>query len=366
MGQCITMVNKAVILLLILSPVIYKAGMADKAILFEGFIFEIGVVILFIASLFDKPIRELKNNWLIISFLGLCLFNIFCHSLTGSVQINNDIVSVIKPFTVKYLRNALLIMLSLTIMIKYISNVESFYKYIVYAVIMNLLVFDIQILGWYPISCNEGLPGGFMGNSARFTNYLAITLPFVFGFSFWLFLVSVIASLQIEPQVGTLLVALLLLFVHINSKLFRGILAASFLGGVFAFTGHINKSLGTRLPQWKTGIELFFLNPVSGLGLGAVGEVTKNMNSDSTLSNSLLQIILEGGIGFGFWIYNTLKAFFKKFDASTESMAILSLLMISLIEYPFEIKRLWFTIIFIISAFVIKQIDKEFSNGSRT
>ncbi|MBU0628970.1 MAG: TIGR02391 family protein [Nanoarchaeota archaeon] len=58
MGQCITMVNKAVILLLILSPVIYKAGMADKAILFEGFIFEIGVVILFIASLFDKPVRS--------------------------------------------------------------------------------------------------------------------------------------------------------------------------------------------------------------------------------------------------------------------------------------------------------------------
>ena len=57
------------------------------------------------------------------------------------------------------------------------------------------------------------------------------------------------------------------------------------------------------------------------------------------------------------WIGYVIKDFVKRFDLSIESIAVLGFLVISLIEYPIEIPRLWFTIIFILVSWTIKQTE---------
>jgi len=352
------MVNKAVSILLLLSPVLYKYGMKDCSLLFEDYMFFIGTVVLFVSSLMNNPVRELSQKWIIISFAGLFLFNVFIHS----AMFLNPGESVIKPYIIKYGRSAMLFIIGIVIMVRYIENVESLYKYIVYAVIINLLVFDLQRLQWFVVPCHDTLPGGCMGNFARLSTYLAITLPFVYHCSIYLAPVCVVTSLLIDPQLGCLMSAFIIVFFQFKNQYVRYGLIVLALSLIGYFYIDIFKSFATRLPKWGQGINMLLISPVSGLGFGAIGELTQNLNEHSTISNSILQLILEGGIFVCFWLFYTLKEFFKRFDFSIEAIAVLVLLLNSCFEYVFEIKPLWFTLIFTISAFIIKQIDKRPKN----
>jgi hypothetical protein len=345
----------------------YKKSMELK--IFDEYFFIIGTVILFIISLYDNPVREIPFNWIIISFLLLCLFNIFCHSL---IPIKESL-SIIKPNTIKYLRLIFLFIFCITLLIRYCNNIELIQTSIIFAVILNLIAFDLQKFGYSPIiDTPETHPGALMGNLPRLGIYITIIAPYIFKYSIPLYIVCVITLLfgvSDFPQISILPITFLLLLFNFKNKITKiifsilSILAVLYLLSISKF--HIISSLTNRLQLWKDILIIFFQNPLSGFGLGYIESTVKELNKDATLNSSYIQIIIEGGILFVIWLYLTTKKFISKFDYSYEALALLSLILISLVDYPFEIKRLWFTIIFIISAFIIKQLDKEFIYGTR-
>ena len=71
--------------------------------------------------------------------------------------------------------------------------------------------------------------------------------------------------------------------------------------------------------------------------------------------NSYLQFIFGVGLLGAVWIGYAIKYFKENFTVNRESLAVLSVCILSCFEYVFEIPRLWFTIIFIFGTFVIKQ-----------
>lgn len=340
------MVNNVVKFFILFSVIGYNRIMPMQ--IFDGNIFYVAVICLFIASLFDKPKREITNKYLIASLLGLLLFNIYQHG--------------IKAYIVVYAAKGLLSILALKIIVEYCDNLGKIYDYFIYGVVINLLLFFLQTLGYFPVLTNshKSFYGGFMGNLPRLSTYLCLVLPYILNKSFLLFCVCIITCvfLSPDPQTAILFIGAVLL----TAKYKFGFI--SFIGlaaGLYFVYGEVLNSLNGRFSKWREMLTSFFSRPISGFGFGYIEEFTKDAHKDATIHSSLLQFVVEGGVLCSIWLYQTIKEFFRRCSKSVESMGVLSLILLSTFEYPVEMKRLSFTIICVVAFFLIKQGE---NNGS--
>ena len=338
------MVDRILKILLLLSPLVYFMGIDLNIV--DLIFFRLGVIVLFCASLFDKPKRNINIALPISLIMGLCLFNLFTHAF-------NQVVF-------SYTLNIFLALMALSIIVNYASPLDKFRKWIIGAVAINIIVFIAQKFGFSPIIQNpQGEPGGILGNAPRFIDYLTLTLAVVCSYSLWFIIPLLIISLIVKEY--TLLgIAVIYLFLKIKNKVFRiSLVGTSFIGMILLHKQIIFSLVNVRWLVWKPTIEAIFQNPL-GYGLGLFPQLSSqfiktNGYQVEFVSNSYLEFIFGAGLlelALIFWGVNK---FIKRFDLSIEALSVLSILLLSCLEYPLEIPKLWFTIIALTGFYIIKQ-----------
>ncbi len=323
-------------LLLLISPIVIGANVNQDML--DMIFFRMGIIVLFMASFLDKPKREIPQNiiYLILSLLGLCLANIFIHTF--------------QPVALMNFQNLFLGILGICVLYKYLDEKQNLIKYVLWAGLINLLLFISQSIGFDPIFDKRPdvlEAGGFLGNKSRLLTYLALITPFL-----WtpLLIISVILGIYTQQFVIFIPVIICLWSKIKNKREHIGFWIAVLLAMIVC-NHKIIYSLSFRFHEaWKPALYVFFKQPLVGIGLGA--RVEPNLEF---LGNSYLQFIVGVGILGAVWFGYAFKFLFKTLAISTESIALASLAIIMLIEYPIEMPRLWFTIIFIVLMFLIRQ-----------
>jgi hypothetical protein len=332
--------------LLLLSPIVYGFDVSLNRL--DTIFFHVGSIVLFGASLFDKQKRSSDILHIpIISLLGLCLVSLFWHGF--------------KPIHLSYFLTVFLACLSIITVVRYCKSPSECSKFIVYAVIINIVVYLFQMFGFNPILDNSPTDefGGILGNAPRLLTYIAIVLPFIFNVSLWLFL-SCLALGLIGKELGVLLIGLIIIFVKSKYNWQKIVLFLISLIGVVVLKDEIYTSLLVRIKAvWGPSITLFFKRPLLGFGLGACSDVFG-------IFSSYIQFVFNVGIMGALWIgyvVSRAKGIIKGNYDNIEVLTFVSLLVMALFEYPFEIPRLWFTIVAIISFFVIKNTKEAVNAG---
>lgn len=318
--------------------------------------FALGMIALFIASLFDKKVRN--GDFTLIAFLV-------------AMGAGSLFFSGFNPVSMSSFINLFLAVVGFVTVFSYAKDIESIKKIIVYSAFINIFFMILQKFGWNLIF-NEGIvhgeEGGLMGNASRLSTYLAIALPFmVEAHPASLLLLFLIGA--VEKEIGLLVVIAVYVcvkvyrrhfFFNVNNKV-SFIYAFVILGGIFFFFRDviIHVSLANRLSIWKPTIEQIFERPWCGFGLGNLPVITSeyhhvvNQKPDFIFS-SYLQLIFGVGLVGAVWIVLVLKELRKRFDYSPWGFSALSIAILSFPKYPFEIHRCWTVIVTVLACFLIK------------
>ena len=307
--------------------------------------FQVGVIALFIAALFDSPKRKIKGITLPIAFLLIMvLVNSFWH--------------MFQPLDTRIVEDLFFAILGIIIISNYLKDLEGCYSYIYAAIIINIVVLLFQKIGYSPIMGYEpgthggivGLyEGGIMGNSSRLAMYIALSAPFVWSFSVSLFFVLVLSVLLIGEHNTLITLGVFLIFkAKGRHKIWTSLMT---IGTFLIFRKHFVESILFRWENvWKEGLELILKRPLLGYGFG-----NYYLLYGREPFNSYLPFIFGLGIAGLAWIVYVVYKFRRDLVKSTEGLAVVTLLILCLYEYIIETPRLWFTIIFIIAAFLIKK-----------
>lgn len=225
---------------------------------------------------------------------------------------------------------------------------QHIYSAILWSILANLVVLIFQTIGFSPIIKNIAEPGGIFGNAPRLCMYLAITLPFVYEKNKLLALcISSIGILLGEIYLPAFF--LLLCIIKGNNidrwfSIFIGVLS------IIVFHNKIFHSFIIRMPVWKPTIEQIFSSPIHGYGIGIYPHVSPqfipgNHHADTAMSSLLQFVFSMGCIGMaGLVLF--IRELPKKLNDT--GIALLFLAILSLVEYPFEVPKLWFIICVIV------------------
>lgn len=334
------MVTKVFQLLLLLSPIV--VGTNINMDIFDMIFFRTGVIVLFMASLLDKPKRIMPEyiNKIIAGLLGLCIFNIFVHTFVPQVLANT--------------MNLFLSVVGFYILYTYIDEKVNLTKFILWAGVINFIFLICQRLGFDPVfeqipNVNNlpaiNLTGAFFGNNPRLANYFALVIPFL---PFMLLPIGLVL-LFLTKQLVILIPMVIILFTRLKTvKLKIGFLFITALI-LILLRAHIIQSLNVRLSYWIPALKLFFDRPLIGYGLGT--NIFPNL--DAYFSSYLSFIIGTGILGF-VWLGYVFKNIYKKLGNNKESIALVTLALLMFIEYPIEITRMWYLIMAIIVLALLK------------
>ncbi len=333
------MIDVALKLILLISPLAYTTGITPGK--FEILFFHFSVLILFLASLLDTPKRENP-----ILSKGVVLFLSFC--------LVSTVIHTFQVFSVGTLINLFLFCIALNIIYRYMNKPKDYYKYIIVAAGINILVYLVQRYWFNFLPFESYVLGGLFGSAPRLGNYLAIVTPITFS-CLW-FIIPVIAVMASSLNPMGIFVVMVIDKVRQEKKFMLpkvyiyGILIFIFSLSIYVLRASIIKSVLFRLNSFvvPTITEIFKL-PLIGHGLGAyyhnIGNDPYNSILSFTYDVGMLGLVL---LGYGLC---KIKAYF---DWSIESLSLIAVIMAAMIDYPLEIPRLWPTIAFIIAAFFIK------------
>lgn len=344
------MFDKALKLILLLSPIAYAKGMPLNE--YDSIIFRLSVLVLFVAALWSKPQRYIDFRPL-STILILCGFNF-----------------AINQFNIYILLNLIPLFFGITVVLLvsiYCEKPRDCFKFIMWAGMVNIAVFAAQKVGFAPIVTNPlGEPGGILGNGPVLCMYLALTLPLVFKINVWVSLIYMIIGIMC----GEMLVILFGIGLWVNKYLTKDkrtiiiLISSGLVGAGLFLTGHISQSVNIRWIAWKPIIEQIFSRPFLGFGLGMLphlaGQFMNLIAGDQhyyvnhCLSSYISFIFGVGLLGVA-WLGYIFRHFIKTFKTNTESLAIVALLILCAVEYPFEVPKLWLTISAIIGFYLIKE-----------
>jgi hypothetical protein len=343
------MFDKILSLILFISPLFYVNGISIDLADLKAF--PIYFSFLLAASVIDSPKRNIQ--WKYFSFFILaCFTNLFLSSFN---------VYVLSAYV-----NLMLALGFIALVATHCDNFKMCLKWIFYAGIANCIVFFLQWLGFSPIIQNpQGEWGGIIGNAPRFGIYLSLLLPLAFfNKRYWEFAIFVLAGV-LAKEFFVILIALFCLFI-VAKKQWKYGLAGFILLVLILARQELLSSLSIRWVVWKPTIEAIFSNPIRGFGLGTFSFFSDQfikptlphyleLNHAENTYSSMLQFIFGMGLGGIILIYYSIQYFIKTFKPNSIYYTIFALILLSTVEYPFEIIKLWPLICFILSMFIILQ-----------
>ena len=337
------MVNILTKLLLLLSPIVY--GLSINLDKLDLRFFEIGCIVLFVGSLFDKPKREVKDIRLPIALLvGLCIVNAFWHNY--------------QPLDLHAIQYLFYGILAFYIMVRYLDKPEECFKYIYWAIGTNIVIAYLQRIGYTPIisfshyGAYIGCEGGLLGNSSKLAIYIAMILPFMSWFAIPLGALTLISGEYI-----VLIPLGLMLYFRSKYKILTTSLMT--IGVVILHKQILNSLIFRWNNSWSQMLDMIFKKPLLGYGFG-----TYHIWTGRESFNNYLLLIFGFGVLGAVWMGYLVKWFIKRFDKSNEALAVAALLIMGMVEYVMEIPRLWLTICFVLAIFVIKQKGRGYGKNN--
>ena len=313
--------------------------------IFDLLFFRIGIIILFTASLFDIPKRIYSKHtrWAIGFLLCLVVISTFQNNF-HNVIISNSI-------------NLFLGCLAIHIISVYCKNPDSCAKWLTAGAIINILAYVSQQLGFNPILNKPGYigcEGAILASITRLTLYLAIILPFLLNFHWALFLAAIGLSIY-SKQYSLLFPAFLILFIKAEMPRLKFLLVILMGLSIYLFHAHLLQSILFRWKvAWNPSITVFFTKPLLGYGFGILP-----IPDSEVAANDFIQLFVGLGLGSIAWVIYILKTHWKFLKTDLASLGIITLISQMMIEYPFEVPRLWITIIFLIAYFIIKSQEAK-------
>jgi len=269
----------------------------------------------------------------------------------------NSFWHMFQPLDTRTVEDLFFAILGIIIISNYLKDVRGCYPYIFTAVGINLFIMVLQkfgyniAIGWTPGTHGAvgAYVGGLMGNSSRLAMYITLVLPFIWSVSITLFMALVGAILLCGEHNVLFVLGVFLIFKYHGWR--RIVSTIATIGVFFLYRQHYITSLVFRWENvWKETIDLIFKQPLLGYGFGNWYLIYGRESY-----NSYLPFIFGLGILGLAWLVYTIGKFRKDLIKSTEGLAVLTLLILCSYEYVIEVPRLWFTIIFIIAAFLIKK-----------
>lgn len=354
------MFDKTLKAILLLSPLAYVKGVHLDSVDLKAF--PLYAAVLFTASLFSKPQRNINFRPLsyILLIGGYSLFITRFNSTVLSAFIN--------------LFLAILIILLIVIHAK---EPKEYYKYLMWAGLLNIFVWAGQLNGFAPILTNvNGEPGGVLGNAPRMCMYFTLILPFVFKVNVIVYIlfgaIGALTGEWILPFLALIFGMMLFLkgklsFANFNAITLCGITIMLTGAGLFLLKDHIFLSFARRWVLWKPTIMQIFQEPVRGYGLGIFPHVSGQFikvpyivpgistfyHADTAFSSILQFIFNVGAIGIA-WIMYAGWYIKTHFRVTAPMLGVIALVILSMVEYPFEVPKLWPTICFIIATMFIE------------
>jgi len=325
--------------IIILCSVIGEGANIDMN-MFDINFFRLSAMVLFIAALFDTPKRMIPKRLKIIlsSLLGLGFFSAISYAYAPTVLHN--------------LMNMFIAVLAFSIVYVYYDEKSSISKWVLWGALINVGLFTCQQIGFDPVfdidraAVYAGCEGGLLGNSPRLATYLALATPMI---GLWFVPIVAIYGLYTNQFAVFIPVVVMLLFWPKKRWVKIAVLIA-LLAGMAIAHNHIAQSLIFRFNMsYRPILTLFFDKPFMGYGLGQ-----RIIPELEVMGSSYLQLITGAGIMAVVWFWYALRTAYKRIDINAESMALITLALLMLIEYPIEIPRLWFLIIGILATFSIK------------
>lgn len=330
------MVDKVIKFMLLTSPLIYTSWMTPGR--FEMILFYAYAFLLFLASLLDKPKREsaLVSRG-IFCFLLFCFINSAIHSFPTQ--------------SIATLLNLTVFCVVLNTVFRYMRPPEKYYRYIRISAIFSIVVYLAQRYWFNFLPFTAYSLGGTFGSIQRFANYIALIIPITFAALWFILPVIAVMSLSMNP----ICIYFMMLLSQIKKiPLYRFTKIAMFLSAssiiIYLMRSKIMTSIMFRINSFiSPTINSISHNLLIGKGLGSY---YANVGNDPY--NSIIAFVYDVGIfglvlvGYGFFKIR------KYFDWSIRSLSFVGLILVSMVDYPLEISRLWPTIAFIIAAFFIK------------
>lgn len=331
------MVTRIFRLLLLISPITIASNINMD--MFDIIFFRTGIIFLFMASLFDKPKREIPEyiNKIVLGLMGLIMFNLFVHTFAPAVLAFNMTLSLaIIGFYVVY---------------RYIDSDANFTKPIIIAMLINILFYLCQKIGFdfaYNVVPDSGHFGAFLGNTARLSIYLALIAPLI---SFLFFPLLLFIG-YLTGQYTMIIPIILCLFFRSKSNKIKFLIFILSIIIILIMRNFIMREFMIRINDaWFPVLKLLFERPLIGFGLG----VNPPVSGLGVMLSSYLQFISGVGILGLVWFCYTVSSLYKNMVKSLYMLPLLNLLLIMTIEYPIEIPRCWYLIIAILITGLIKQ-----------
>ena len=342
------MVDAIFKLLLLFSPIAYSVGISLNK--FDLRFFEIGTIALYAASLFDIPKRQLGNIRIyIVLLLGLLIANSLMHKF--------------QPLDIRAVECMFFGILAFVITVVYLKDHASCYKYIFWALGINIAVLLFQHIGYSPMISNVRIghdiqcEGGMIGSISLFGTYLALIMPYL-PIIVMSILALIFGLLVHHNQLCVFIPLTIAICLKAKNRLQRALLCVACFATLCVFHGKIIDSILIRWKIWQPTLDMFFEKPLMGWGFG-----TYYLWVGSESFSAYLPFIYGVGLLGLVWLGFLAKNFKNNFKPNKETLAVLSLACLGLIEYPFDIPRLWFTIIAVLAFYAIKQ--KELGNAGK-
>ena len=305
--------------------------------MFDIIFFRTGIIALFGASLLDTAKRQMPEwvNKIVFALIAICLWNLFIHTFNAK--------------TLHESMNLFLAIVGFYIVYGYWDIKQSMRKYILWAGIVNLTVYGCQKVGFNPFFNSMpyvGQEGAFLGNQPRLMTYFALLTPFL-----WWPLLSISIFLGLYAnQIIIFAPVAVCLFAKMRTKKEKIIYIVLVFLTALLLKDRILFSLSYRFNiAWKPILTEFFKQPLIGLGLGV-----SPIPELEVMGNSYLQFITGVGIVGAVWFGYVFKNIYRKLSYNAESIALISLGIIMLIEYPIEITRLRYLIMAILVMWLLK------------
>jgi len=327
-------------LILLISPLAYMAGRAIDS--FDLVVFHIGFILLFISAQFltNKPIQLKVFSIFLLAVLA-------CTALSG-----------LKTVSVFALLN-----LTVALCVVQLMSIESYKKFaniFLIASIINIALCFFPTIS--PIDNPTGESGGLFGNAPRLCYYLALTMPFVVD-RYTLTLPAYALLGVVFKEIYLVAFATFILFAKLSKLKYRKTIFTLLSVVMLAiFYKDIAQSFSIRWTVWQPTIIQALQQPVFGYGLATFPQVSTQFiksywTADDSFSSMLQFFFSCGFIGLTALAYCVRQ--FLPIKLTPPATALIFLSILSLVEYPFEVPKLWLTICFILSAFIIEKNELQ-------
>jgi hypothetical protein len=280
--------------------------------------------------------------------------------LTLIIMFLSFVMTGLNPVSVGAVLLFLIFFLSSSVIAFHVEKDFDIYPFLAVGVSIAMISVALERFGWSFFNPGQE-PGGLMGNVPQLCLLLSIFIPFVYKKNFYIAVLLAVSSLVMHEMTGAIAFFVTAL---LNEREYRDrslIGLAAVIGAIF-FSPAIIQAFSIRLPVWSATLMQIASQPLTGYGPGVFdsvsGQFITGYHHAENCFSSILQAVFNCGVFILVGLAFILKSIWEGKECP-ERTALLVLAILALIEYPFEVVRLWPLYAIIVGVFMAKNFKEE-------